>query len=269
MRSAGSLASDNACSTARFELALKSTATATWLNGPIVPVSPAPRDQQDRDGCLGRDTLGDRPHTKSVDSAALVRSHHDHVGTERTRVQQDDLRGITLLNPVLEFDVRLFGPLPKLRGQRETLTSVPAERLIQRHRVDHDEFGAVMFTERERVLEGTTRRLREVDRCENARKMIHDAASKDCGGDFVVRTTHRLRGKKGSIDGVKSQRISRCIFKRVTGLCAVPELGSLASKRFNLKCVLNLKSSLPKPGRWARPTGIRTRARTASSSARA
>ena len=126
------------------------------------------RDQQDRYCCLRHDSLCDRPHAKPVDPAALVRSQNDHVRTKRTRVEQDDLRGVTRLNPVREFDVRLFGPLTKFLGQRVTVTSVPAEGLIRRDRLYDDELGAVMFTERERVLEGATGRFREVDRCENA-----------------------------------------------------------------------------------------------------
>lgn len=88
-------------------------------------------------------------------------------------MQQDDLRWITLLNPILEFDVSLSGPVPKLCGQRETLTSVPAKALIPRDRVDHNEFGAAMFTERKRILESTTppasrsRLLREREKIES------------------------------------------------------------------------------------------------------
>ena len=92
-------------------------------------------------------------------------------------MRQDDRCGITLLNPVHELDIREIGPAPKLRCQRETFTSVPAKRLIERHRLHHDEFRAMTLTERERVLEGAPRRLREVDRCENARKLLQDAAS--------------------------------------------------------------------------------------------
>ena len=92
-------------------------------------------------------------------------------------MRQDDLRGITLLNPRPEHDICEVGPAPKLRCQRETFTSVPARRLIERHRLHHDEFRAMTLTERERVLEGAPRRLREVDRCENARKLLQNAAS--------------------------------------------------------------------------------------------
>ena len=78
----------------------------------------------------------------------MVRPYDDHVRMKRTGVREDDLRGITLLNPVLELDIRQIGPPPKLRSQRETFTSVPAERLIQGNRLYHDEFGAVTLTER-------------------------------------------------------------------------------------------------------------------------
>jgi hypothetical protein len=93
-------------------------------------------------------------------------------------VQQDDFRRVTFLDPALECDVCLFGPLSKRCRHRTTFTSVPAKGLIQRDRLKHHEFGAVMLTERERIVEGTTCRLRKVHCCENARKVIHDAASK-------------------------------------------------------------------------------------------
>src|SRR6187200_1242761 len=139
---------------------------------------PVPRDQESGYGCLRSDALGDRPGTESVNAAALVGSRNDHIRTQRPRVQQDDLRGITLLNPLAQLDVCHVGPPPKLRCQRETFPSMPAKRLIAGHRLHHDEFGAMTLTERERVLEGTTRGLREVDRYEDARALLHDAASR-------------------------------------------------------------------------------------------
>ena len=78
---------------------------------------------------------------------------------KRTGVREDALRGIALLNPVLELDIRQIGPPSKLRCQREPLASVPAKSLIQGNRLYHDEFGGVTSTERERVLESTTRGL--------------------------------------------------------------------------------------------------------------
>ena len=99
-------------------------------------------------------------------------------GWSERGVQQDDLGGITLLNPVLELDVRELG-LPTEPGcQRVPFTRLPAEGLIERHRLDRDQLGAVLFAECECVLERPTRRFREIDRDENAREPLHDAASR-------------------------------------------------------------------------------------------
>ena len=91
-------------------------------------------------------------------------------------MRQDGRCRITLLNPVHELDIREIGPAPKVRCQRETFTSVPARRLIERHRLHHDEFRAMTLTERERVSKAR-RASSEVDRCENARKFLQNAAS--------------------------------------------------------------------------------------------
>jgi len=96
---------------------------------------------------------------------------------KRTGVPEDDRGGITLLNPVLELDIRQIGSPPKPRYRRETFTSAPAKRLIQGNRLYHDEFGGVTLTERERVLESTTRGLREIDRGENTSDRLDDTAS--------------------------------------------------------------------------------------------
>jgi hypothetical protein len=93
-------------------------------------------------------------------------------------VQQNDLRGFTRLNSVCEYDVCVFGPLPKLRGQRTTIVRMRAEALIQGYRLKRHEFRAVLLTERQRELERITRRLREINGDENAGKLIHDGASK-------------------------------------------------------------------------------------------
>jgi len=111
-------------------------------------------------------------------------------------MQQDDLRGITLLNLLAQLNVCQVGPPPKLRCQRETFPSMPAKRLIAGHRLHHDEFGAMTLTERERVLEGTTRGLREVDRYEDARALLHDAASR-LGSEMSSALPTVLGARKG------------------------------------------------------------------------
>ena len=177
-RSAASLASANACSTARVEARAEIDRDSHMAERRGPGRVPAPRDQESGYGCLGSDALGDRPGAESVNAAALVRSHNDHVRTERTRVQQDDLRGITLLNPVRNSTFASSALRRSFAVNVRRSRSVPAKRLIGGHRLHHDEFRAMTLTERERVLEGTTRGLREVDRCENARELLHDAASK-------------------------------------------------------------------------------------------
>ena len=114
-------------------------------------------------------------------------------------MQRDDLCGITLLDPLLELDVCEVGPPPKLRGQRVTFTRVPAEGLIERHGLDHDEFGAVTLTDCECVLEGSTGWLRKVDRREHARDLIQDAASRDW---MVASDSHYLAVLEGNLDTV-------------------------------------------------------------------
>lgn len=116
--------------------------------------------------------------SKPIDSGALVRSYHDHVRMKRSGMREDDSGGITLLSPVLEPDIRQIGPPPKLRGQCEAFTGVPAKRLIQGYRLYNDELGGVPLTESERVLESTTRRLGEIDRRENTSDRSDDTASR-------------------------------------------------------------------------------------------
>ncbi len=184
-----------------------------------------PRDQQDRYRGLRDDTLGDGSDSKPVDPPALVRPEHDHVRTERTRVEEDDLRGVSSLNPVCEFDVRLFGLVPKDRRQRATVMRVPAKGLIRRDGLDHNQFGAVVLTERERVLERTARRLREVHRCEDARDVIQNAASKDGVGRVRSRQIpfEKARGKPTA-----SPRAQR---EKIPCMCELRDVGGSSTRR--------------------------------------
>ena len=151
-------------------------------------------DQQHRHGCLRYDTLAHRSGTQSVESSTLVTPCDDHVGKDRLRVQQDDLRGVAVLNPISERDLCLIGHPPKVRLQGETLSSRPVEGLVRRDRLNDGQLGAVHAWRGECIVEGTTRWGREVDCCENARE-IHDAASRLRGDDSVAPPTSP-RGKK-------------------------------------------------------------------------
>jgi len=132
----------------------------------------------------------------------------DPVAARRT--QELEAQRFDESHKVHELDVGEIGPAPKLRRQRETFTSVPAERLIERHRLYHDEFRAMTLTERERVLEGTTRGLREVDRYENARELLHDVASR-LGNGYRPHYLP-LRGKNSSIYGAEVFACNSCGF---------------------------------------------------------
>ena len=115
------------------------------------------------------------------------------------------------MNLILEFDPCLFSPLPELCGQRKTLGCVLVEGMFRRDRVDHHQFGAMVFAECERVLESTLRGLREVDRCENAREMSHDAALQRA----LVRcrrTTHHLEGNKGTINATPGIEFDNLVY---------------------------------------------------------
>ena len=96
--------------------------------------------------------------------------YDNHIGTDRLRVQQDDLRGVTVLNPVRELDLCLFGPPPEARLQGEALSPLTVEGLLRRDRLNDDELGAVTLGESECIVERTTRWAREVDCCEDARE---------------------------------------------------------------------------------------------------
>jgi hypothetical protein len=91
-------------------------------------------------------------------------------------VQQHDLRGVTLLDPLRDLDVRLVGLVPERGGQGSPFAGLPAERLVRRHGVYDHEFGVVPAAERKRILECRTGRLREVDCYENAGRVIHGAS---------------------------------------------------------------------------------------------
>ena len=106
--------------------------------------------------------------------------YDDHVGKDRLGVQQDDLRGVAVLNPICELDLCLIGHPPKVRLQGETPSPRPVEGLVRRHRLNDGQLRAVPLGEVECIVEGTTRWGREVDCCENAGE-IHDAASKTEG----------------------------------------------------------------------------------------
>ena len=117
----------------------------------------AGRHRQHRHACLGYDTLADRPDSPSVESPTLVTPYDNHIGTDRLRVQQDDLRGVTVLNPVRELDLCLFGPPPEARLQGEALSPLTVEGLLRRDRLNDDELGAVTLGESECIVERTTR----------------------------------------------------------------------------------------------------------------
>jgi hypothetical protein len=146
-----------------------------WFNPARLP--PFGHEENRCAGFRG-DTLTHRSHAQSLEPAALVRAEDDHVRTERTRLKQGDVGRITMLNPDGEVDRFPVGPLPELFGQRHALTTLGAKRLARRNRLDRHEFGAVLFAERQRVIERAAGCLRKIDGCENASELNHDASEK-------------------------------------------------------------------------------------------
>ena len=162
-----------------------------------------------------------------------MRSDNDQVRTHRSLVHQDDFRGVALLNPVRESDVCLFGSPAKLRDERETLAGLPAKGLIQRDRVDHDEFGAVTFAEREGVFEGASCGLREVDRSEHARETFHE-----CLQDWwpYACTTYPYWGQEGHHPvGVSTSRAQLMATQSISVIAVPGGIVLRPTAHFNVK----------------------------------
>jgi len=133
----------------------------------------AGRDDQHGHARAGDDPLAHGADAQPRQSAALVAADDDHVRIDRQSVQQDDLRGIALLHPVGERDLRGVRQPPEVGLQREALLAVAIEGLVERHRVHGDELRPMTPGEREREVEGVPGRAREVDGGENASERVH------------------------------------------------------------------------------------------------